>query len=37
MTSVEKVRNDLEGAIIDMYANLQLFQNVVAIVIEQNN
>jgi hypothetical protein len=35
--SVEKVRNDLEGAIIDMYANLHLFQNVVAIVIDQNN
>jgi hypothetical protein len=36
-TSAEKVRNDLEGAIIDMYANLHLFQNVVATVIEQNN
>ena len=35
--SAEKVRNDLEGAIIDMYANLHLFQNVVATVIEQNN
>jgi hypothetical protein len=31
------VRNDLEGAIIDMYANLHLFQNVVATVIEQKN
>jgi cell division septum initiation protein DivIVA len=35
--SAEKVRNDLEGAIIDMYANLHLFQNVVATVIDQNN
>jgi cell division septum initiation protein DivIVA len=35
--SAEKVRNELEGAIIDMYANLHLFQNVVATVIEQNN
>jgi hypothetical protein len=35
--SVERVRNDLEGAIIDMYANLHLFQNAVAIVIDQNN
>jgi hypothetical protein len=31
------VRNDLEGAIIDMYANIHLFQNAVAIVIDQNN
>jgi hypothetical protein len=31
--SVEKVRNDLEGAIIDMYANLHLFQNVAATII----
>jgi cell division septum initiation protein DivIVA len=36
-TNTEKVRNDLEGAIIDMYANLHLFQNVAATVIEQNN
>jgi predicted nuclease with TOPRIM domain len=36
-TSMEKVRNDMEGAIIDMYANLHLFQNVAAIVIEQND
>jgi cell division septum initiation protein DivIVA len=35
--SVGKVRNDLEGDIIDMYANLHLFQNVVATVIEKNN
>ena len=35
--SVEKVRNGLEGAIIDMYTHLHLFQNVVAIVIEKNN
>jgi hypothetical protein len=35
--SVGKVRNELEGAIIDMYANLHLFQNIVATVIEQNN
>jgi hypothetical protein len=35
--SAEKVRNDLEGAIIDMYANLHLFQNAATIVIDQNN
>jgi hypothetical protein len=35
--SAEKVRNDLEGAIIDMYANLHLFQNVAATIIDQNN
>jgi small-conductance mechanosensitive channel len=35
--NVEKVRNELEGAIIDMYANLHLFQNVVATIIEQND
>jgi hypothetical protein len=33
---VEKVINELEGGIIDMHANLHLFQNVAAIVIEQN-
>jgi hypothetical protein len=33
----KKVRNDMEGAIIDMYANLHLFQNVVATFIEQND
>jgi hypothetical protein len=33
---VEKVRNDLEGAIIDMYAHLHLFQNATTIVINQN-
>jgi hypothetical protein len=33
--SAEKVRNDLEGAIINMYAHLHLFQNV--IIIDQNN
>jgi hypothetical protein len=31
------VRNELEYVIIDMYVNLHLFQNVAAIVIEQNN
>jgi predicted nuclease with TOPRIM domain len=35
--SVEKVRNDLEGSIIEMNANIHLFQNVAAIVIYQNN
>jgi molecular chaperone DnaK (HSP70) len=35
--SAEKVRNELEGAIIDMYAHLHLFQNVAAIIIDQNN
>jgi hypothetical protein len=35
--SVEKVRNDLEGAIIDMYAHLHLFQDATSIVIDQNN
>jgi predicted nuclease with TOPRIM domain len=35
--NAKKVRNDLEGAIIDMYANLHLFQNVAATVIEQND
>jgi hypothetical protein len=34
---VEKVRNDLEGTIIDMFANLHLFQNVAATIIDQNN
>jgi hypothetical protein len=33
----EKVRNELEGAIIDMYANIHRFQNVVATIIEQND
>jgi hypothetical protein len=33
---MEKVRNELEGAIIDMYANLHLLQNVAATVIEKN-
>jgi hypothetical protein len=32
-----KVRNELEDVIIDMYANIHLFQNIVATVIEQNN
>jgi hypothetical protein len=35
--NVGKVRNELEDVIIDMYANMHLFQNIVAIVIEQNN
>jgi hypothetical protein len=35
--SAEKVRNDLEGAIIDMYAHLHLFQDAAAVVIDQNN
>jgi hypothetical protein len=35
--SAEKVRNDLEGSIIDMYFNLHLFQNVAAKVIDENN
>jgi hypothetical protein len=33
----EIIRNDLEGAIIDMYANMNLFQNATAIVINQKN
>jgi hypothetical protein len=33
----KKVRNELEGAIIDMYAHLHLFQNVATMVIEKNN
>jgi hypothetical protein len=36
-TSAKKVRNDLEGSIIDMYTNLHLFQNVATTVIEQND
>ena len=36
-TNVEKVRNYLEGAIIDMYANIHLFQNVATTIISQNN
>ena len=32
--SMGKVRNELEGAIINMYANLHLFQNVAAKFIE---
>jgi len=35
--NVDKVRNELEGDIIDMYAHLHLFQNVSAIIINQNN
>jgi len=35
--NARKVRNELEGAIIDMYSNLHLFQNIVATIIEQNN
>jgi hypothetical protein len=35
--SVEKVRNDLEGTIIDMYANIHVFQNVSATIIDQIN
>jgi small-conductance mechanosensitive channel len=35
--SVEKVKSELEESIIDMYANLHLFQNIAAIIIEQNN
>jgi hypothetical protein len=35
--SAGKVRNELEDVIIDMYANIHLFQNVAATVIEQNN
>jgi hypothetical protein len=34
---VERVKNDLEASIIEMYANPNLFQNVVAMVIDQNN
>jgi hypothetical protein len=34
---VEKLRNDLEGAIIYIYANIHLFQNAAAIVIDQKN
>jgi len=32
--NVGKVRNELEGAIINMYTNLHLFQNVAAKFIE---
>jgi hypothetical protein len=35
--NTEKVRNDLEGAIIGMHANIYLFHNAAAIVIVQNN
>jgi cell division septum initiation protein DivIVA len=35
--SVEKVKSELEEAIIDMYAHLHLFQDVAMIIIEQNN
>lgn len=35
--SAEKVRRELEEAIIDMYAHLHLFQEATAIIIEQNN
>jgi hypothetical protein len=35
--NAKRVWNYLEGAIIDMYVNLHLFQNAVAIVIDQNN
>jgi hypothetical protein len=35
--SDEKVRRELEEAIIDMYAHLHLFQEATAIIIEQNN
>jgi hypothetical protein len=33
--SAEKFKNDLEGVIMEMYANLHILQNVVAIVIDQ--
>lgn len=36
-SSAKRVMNDLEGAIIGMYANIHLFQNAVVIVIEENN
>jgi hypothetical protein len=35
--SAEKVRNELEGVIIDMYDHLHLFQDAATIVIDQNN
>jgi vacuolar-type H+-ATPase subunit I/STV1 len=35
--SVEKVRRELEQAIIDMYAHLNLFQEATTIIIENNN
>jgi hypothetical protein len=35
--SVEKVRKELEEAIIDMYAHLHLFQQEIATIIEKNN
>jgi len=34
---VGKVRNEIEGSIIDMYTNLHLFQNVATTVIVKNN
>jgi predicted nuclease with TOPRIM domain len=35
--SANKVRNYLEGSIIDIYAHLSLFQDATSIVINQNN
>jgi cell shape-determining protein MreC len=35
--SAEKVRKELEEAIIDMYAHLHLFQQAIATIIEKNN
>jgi len=35
--SVEKVRNELEGSIINMYAIIHIFQDASSIVIDQNN
>jgi hypothetical protein len=34
---MEKVRNELEGAIINMHASLHLFQNVAATIVETND
>jgi hypothetical protein len=36
-SNTKKVRNEMEGSIIDMYANLHLFQKVAATIIEQND
>jgi hypothetical protein len=35
-TKLEKVRTKLEEAIIDMYAHLHMFQDIVATIIEKH-
>jgi hypothetical protein len=35
--STEKVRNELEEAIIDMYAHLHMFQDIAATIIDQHS